>query len=73
MPRGGAPPIVYLDMDGREIPSLESEDGRIQMWVPLEHIPSTVAAAVIAAEDTFAPRASVRGPRVRRPAGCTAE
>jgi hypothetical protein len=38
MPRGGAPPIVYLDMDGREIPSLESEDGRIQMWVPLEHI-----------------------------------
>src|SRR4030095_6843806 len=35
----------------REIPSLESEDGRIQMWVPLEHIPPTVAAAVIAAED----------------------
>jgi membrane peptidoglycan carboxypeptidase len=51
MPQGGAPPIVYLDMDGREIPSLESEDGRIQMWVPLEHIPPTVAAAVIAAED----------------------
>jgi membrane peptidoglycan carboxypeptidase len=51
MPRGGAPPIVYLDMDGREIPSLESKDGRIQMWVPLENIPPIVAAAVIAAED----------------------
>jgi membrane peptidoglycan carboxypeptidase len=51
MPRGGGPPNVYLDIDGREIPSLETENGRIQMWVPLEHIPPSVAGAVIAAED----------------------
>jgi penicillin-binding protein 1B len=51
LPRGAAPPIVYLDIDGREITSFESEAGRFQIWVPLEHIPPAVAAAVIAAED----------------------
>jgi penicillin-binding protein 1B len=51
LPSGGTPPIVYLDIDGREIGSLESESGRIQIWTPLDHIPPAVAAAVIAAED----------------------
>lgn len=51
LPRGGAPPIVYLDIDGRPIMSLESDAGRVQIWTPLSHIPPAVAAAVIAAED----------------------
>jgi penicillin-binding protein 1B len=51
LPRGAAPPIVYLDIDGREITSFETAAGRFQVWVPLEHIPPAVAAAVIAAED----------------------
>ena len=51
LPRATAPPIVYLDVDGREITSFESQAGRIQIWVPLERIPPAVAAAVIAAED----------------------
>jgi 1A family penicillin-binding protein len=51
LPRGAAPPIVYLDIDGREITTLASESGRVQVWVPLEHIPPAVVAAVIAAED----------------------
>ena len=51
LPKGAAPPIVYLDIDGREITSFESEAGRFQIWVPLERIPPAVAAAVIAAED----------------------
>jgi 1A family penicillin-binding protein len=51
LPRSGVPPIVYMDIDGREITSLESESGRVQVWVPLERMPPAVAAAVIAAED----------------------
>jgi len=51
LPKGAPPPIVYFDIDGREITSFESQAGRVQIWVPLEHIPSAVAAAVIAAED----------------------
>jgi len=51
LPRAAAPPIVYLDIDGREITSFESQGGRFQIWVPLERIPPAVAAAVIAAED----------------------
>ena len=51
LPRRGVPPIGYLDIDGREITSFESESGRVQIWMPLEHIPPAVAAAVIAAED----------------------
>src|SRR5262245_62956981 len=45
------PPVVYLDIDGREITSFETASGRVQVWVPLERIPPAVTAAVIAAED----------------------
>ncbi len=51
LPKGAAPPIVYLDIDGREITSFESQAGRFQIWVPLDRIPPAVSAAVIAAED----------------------
>jgi 1A family penicillin-binding protein len=51
LPRGGMPPIVYLDIDGRELTSFEAVSGRVQIWVPLERIPPAVVAAVIAAED----------------------
>ena len=51
LPKGAAPPIGYLDIDGREITSFEGDAGRYQIWVPLEHVPPAVAAAVIAAED----------------------
>ena len=51
LPRGGAPPIVYLDINGREITALETESGRAQIWIPLDRMPPAVAAAVIAAED----------------------
>jgi 1A family penicillin-binding protein len=51
LPKGTPPPIVYLDIDGREITSFETQAGRYQIWVPLDQIPPAVAAAVIAAED----------------------
>ena len=51
LPNGAPPPVVYLDIDGREITSFETQPGRYQIWVPLEQIPAAVAAAVIAAED----------------------
>jgi penicillin-binding protein 1B len=51
LPRGGMPPITYLDIDGREITSFEAASGRVQIWVPLERMPPAVVAAVIAAED----------------------
>jgi len=51
LPRVGMPPVVYLDIDGREITSFETASGRVQVSVPLERIPPAVAAAVIAAED----------------------
>ena len=51
LPKGAPPPIVYLDIDGREITSFETQAGRYQIWVPLDRMPPAVAAAVIAAED----------------------
>jgi penicillin-binding protein 1B len=51
LPKGAPPPVVYLDSDGREITSFETQAGRYQIWVPLDQIPPAVAAAVIAAED----------------------
>lgn len=51
LPRGAPPPITYLDIDGRELTSFERESGRVQVWIPLEHMPPAVPAAVIAAED----------------------
>ena len=51
LPRGAPPPITYLDIDGRELTSFERESGHAQIWVPLEHMPPAVPAAVIAAED----------------------
>jgi len=51
LPRGAPPPITYVDLDGREIATLESHGGRMQIWVPLAQMPPAVAAAVIAAED----------------------
>lgn len=44
-------PVVYLDSDGREIATLHGDNGRYQIWVPLDRIPPTVVGAVIAAED----------------------
>src|SRR5262245_28515973 len=51
LPKAAPAPIVYLDVDGREITSFESQAGRIQIWVPLDRIPPAVTTAVIAAED----------------------
>jgi len=44
-------PVVYLDSDGREIATFHGVNGRYQVWLPLDRIPPTVVAAVIAAED----------------------
>ena len=35
LPKGAPPPIAYVDIDGREIASLESQSGRVQIWIPL--------------------------------------
>ena len=51
LPKGAPPPIAYVDVDGREIASLESQSGRVQIWIPLAQMPPAVPAAVIAAED----------------------
>jgi len=51
LPRGAPPPVSYVDLDGRDLTSFESDGGRIQVWIPLEHMPPAVPAAVIAAED----------------------
>jgi penicillin-binding protein 1B len=51
LPRGAPPPVSYVDLDGRELTSFESDGGRIQVWIPLDHMPPAVPAAVIAAED----------------------
>ena len=51
LPKAAPAPIVYLDVDGREITSFESQAGRVQIWVPLDRIPPAVTTAVIAAED----------------------
>jgi membrane peptidoglycan carboxypeptidase len=51
LPKGAPPPIAYVDVDGREIASLESRSGRVQIWIPLAQMPPAVPAAVIAAED----------------------
>jgi len=51
LPKGAPPPIAYVDIDGREIASLESRSGRVQIWIPLAQMPPAVPAAVIAAED----------------------
>jgi membrane peptidoglycan carboxypeptidase len=49
---GGAPAtITYLDADRREIASFLGQNGRVQIWVPLDRIPPSVVAAVVAAED----------------------
>ena len=42
-------PVVYLDSDGREIATFHGVNGRYQVWLPLDRIPPTVVAAVIAA------------------------
>jgi penicillin-binding protein 1B len=51
LPRGAPPPVAYVDLDGRELTSFESDGGRVQVWIPLAHMPPAVPAAVIAAED----------------------
>jgi penicillin-binding protein 1B len=51
LPRGAPAPITYLDAARREITGLRGDNGRIQIWVPLDQIPPSVVAAVVAAED----------------------
>ena len=51
LPTGARTPITYLDADRQEIASSLGENGRIQIWVPLDQIPPSVVAAVVAAED----------------------
>jgi penicillin-binding protein 1B len=51
LPTGGPASITYLDADRQEIASGLGENGRIQIWVPLDRIPPSVTAAVVAAED----------------------
>jgi len=51
LPHGAPPPVSYVDLDGRELTSFESDGGRVQVWIPLEQMPPAVPAAVIAAED----------------------
>ena len=56
LPRGATLPITYLDADRQEIASAQGNNGRVQIWVPLDRIPPSVVAAVIAAEDDFVTR-----------------
>jgi penicillin-binding protein 1B len=51
LPTGARAPITYLDADRQEIASSLGENGRVQIWVPLDQIPPSVVAAVVAAED----------------------
>ena len=51
LPTGARAPITYLDADRQEIASSHGENGRVQIWVPLDQIPPSVVAAVVAAED----------------------
>ena len=51
LPRGATLPITYLDADRQEIASAQGDNRRVQIWVPLDRIPPSVVAAVIAAED----------------------
>jgi penicillin-binding protein 1B len=51
LPRGATLPITYLDADRQEIASAQGNNGRVQIWVPLDRIPPSVVAAFIAAED----------------------
>ena len=51
LPRGASAPITYLDRDRQEIAPLLGENGRAQIWTPLDRIPRAVVAAVLAAED----------------------
>ncbi len=51
LPRGATLPITYLDADRQEIASAQGNNGRVQIWVPLNRIPAAVVAAFIAAED----------------------
>jgi penicillin-binding protein 1B len=51
LPTGARTPITYLDADRQEIASALGENGRVQIWVPLDQIPPSVVAAVVAAED----------------------
>src|SRR5256712_6669729 len=50
LPKQATPPIAYLDADRQELASFQA-DGRFQIWVPLDRMPASVVAAVIAAED----------------------
>ena len=49
LPRGATLPITYLDADRQEIASAQGNNGRVQIWVPLNRIPAAVVAAFIAA------------------------
>ena len=51
LPRGAPATITYLDADRQEIASFLGQNGRVQIWVPLDRIPPSVVAAVVAAED----------------------
>jgi 1A family penicillin-binding protein len=51
LPRQAAQPVVYLDGNRQELATVHGGHGSVQMWVPLDKIPSPVVAAVIAAED----------------------
>jgi 1A family penicillin-binding protein len=51
LPRGASASITYLDRDHQEIASLLGQNGRLQIWTPLDRIPPAVVAAVLAAED----------------------
>ena len=51
LPRGATLPITYLDADRQEIASAHGAAGLVQIWVPLDRIPPSVVASVIAAED----------------------
>jgi penicillin-binding protein 1B len=51
LPKGAPVSITYLDGDRQEIASLLGQNGRVQIWTPLNRIPPLVVAAVVAAED----------------------
>ena len=51
LPHGAPSTITYLDRDHQEIASLLGQNGRLQIWTPLDRIPPAVVAAVLAAED----------------------
>ena len=51
LPHDAPSTITYLDRDNQEIASLLGQNGRLQIWIPLDRIPPAVVAAVLAAED----------------------